>query len=290
MWSTVALTALAMVAFAANSVLCRLALAERDLDAASFTLLRIGSGAAVLIAIVLARRRAGWRGGSWRSAAMLSIYAFGFSIAYLELSAGTGALILFAAVQATMIGAGIVRGERPRPLAWTGVAWALAGTVLLVLPGLTAPAPVGALLMAAAGVGWGVYSLRGRAVVDPIAATAGNFARAAVLAVPIAAALWLRSGGAGPASPRGIAAGLVSGAITSGLGYVIWYAALRHLRATQAAIVQLTVPPIAALGGIAFLGESLSARLAVASASILGGVALVFRDRGRRPAGRDGDA
>ena len=273
---TLALTALAMLAFAANSVLCRMALADGDCDAATFTVVRVASGAVMLILVnLLGRRGSGWKTGHWDSATCLALYAGGFSFAYLELNAGTGALILFALVQATMIIAAVVGGERPRWIAWLGILVAVAGTIYLFLPGLSAPSPIGAGLMAMAGLGWGFYSLRGRGVMDPIGATSGNFQRATLLVLPLVFLWWPES----LPSVRGGMAALASGMVTSGLGYVVWYIVLPRLAATRAAVVQLTVPVIAALGGVLILNESVTLRLALASGAILGGVGLVFVGR-----------
>jgi len=276
---TSALTLAALVAFASNSILCRLALQAGAIDPASFTSLRLVSGAIVLG--VLARGpRAGAAAADWRSAAALAVYAVAFSWAYVSLSAGTGALLLFGAVQATMIAAAIAEGERAPWLEWCGLAIAVGGVVYLVSPGLAAPAPVGSGLMIAAGIGWGVYSLRGRRAGSPLPATAGNFLRAAPLAL-------LVSVGAGAlAQPivltgRGAVLALASGVLASGVGYVIWYAALRGLTALRAATVQLSVPILTAAGGILLLGETLSLRFAVATLLILGGVALSLSTRRR---------
>lgn len=270
------LTALALVGFAGNSLLCRLALAGREIDAASFTAIRIASGAIVLAALALPRGGGAHRAGSWGSAAALFVYAAPFSYAYLELGAGIGALILFGAVQTTMLAVAIARGERPRPRVWLGLAIALGGLIGLAAPGATAPDPLAAALMAAAGIAWGAYSLRGRgAAGDPLVATAGNFVRAAPLGlvlVAIAAMIDPLS-----ASGHGVALAIASGALASGVGYSLWYAALRGLAATEAAVVQLLTPVLAAAGGVVLLGESVSARLALAAAAILGGVALALR-------------
>ena len=274
--AVLAVTALVMAAFAANSVLARLALRETAVDAATFTGLRLLSGAAVLAVVV--RARGGRLGGGWASAAALFVYAAAFSAAYVSLAAGTGALLLFGAVQLTMIGWGRVRGERLGALQAVGVGVALAGLAVLVAPGVRAPAPVPALLMAGAGVAWGVYSLRGRGETDPAGATAGNFARAVVLAAALAGAT-VASGHALVPDPAGVGWAVLSGAVTSGLGYVAWYAVLPALRAASAATVQLSVPVLAAAGGVAFLGEPVTARLAVAAAATLGGIALVVRSR-----------
>ncbi len=275
---TVTLTLLALAAFAGNSLLCRAALRDTGIDAASFTVVRIAAGAAALWLIVRLRRCAPGGHGSWGSAAALFAYAAAFSFAYLSLTAATGALLLFGAVQVTMIGIGFIRGERLRPGQWFGLALAATGLVGLLLPGLSAPPLGGALLMIAAGVAWGMYSLRGRAGGDPTAVTAGNFLRACVPAAALAAALlpWARI------DAMGIALALLSGAVTSGIGYAIWYAALPGLSPTRAASVQLSVPVLTALAGVLLLAEPLSLRLLVASAAVLGGIALVIAVR--RPA------
>ncbi len=270
---TVALTFAAMLAFASNSLLCRFALAGGHADAASFTTLRVVSGALALVLLARARGRAAPpRGAAWGSALALFAYAILFSLAYLRIPAGAGALLLFAAVQLAMIGAGLRGGERPRVLEWVGLAVSLAGLVLLTRPGLTRPDPLGAALMLAAGGAWGAYSLRGRGEADAVAANAASFARAAPLALAFSAAFALVA--APLLTPLGAALALAFGAVTSGLGYAIWYSALRGLTATRAAIVQLSVPPLAAAGGVLVLGESFSLRLGLASALILGGIAL----------------
>lgn len=274
-------TALAMVAFAANSLLCRGALGGGGTDAVTFTLLRLLSGALVLG--LLARRRerapAPARTGGWWSALALFAYAIGFSLAYLRIPAGTGALLLFSAVQLTMVGFGLWRGERPRLREWCGLVVSLGGLGWLTAPGLAAPDPVGALLMLGAGVAWGVYSLRGRGVADPLAVNAANFTRSVPLAL-LAGALALLV-----ASPRVDAAGamlaIASGGVASGLGYAVWYRALAGLSATRAALVQLSVPPLAASGGVVLLGEALTTRLVVGGTAILGGIALAVASRRR---------
>jgi drug/metabolite transporter (DMT)-like permease len=278
---TVLLASLALVAFAGNSVLCRLALAAHLVDAASFTFARLGSGAAILAVLAWRRRpRPDARPArtSWISAAALFAYAAPFSFAYLRLSTGTGALVLFGVVQATMIGWGIARGERPRALVWLGLAVAAAGLVALAAPGVSAPDPLGAAGMAIAGASWAIYSLRGRvAGGDPLLATASNFARSLPLGAALLAAAAVASGL--HATPRGLALAVASGAITSGLGYSLWYAALPALTATRAAVLQLTVPLLAGLGGAVLLGERPSLRLVGAGVAILGGVALSLRGR-----------
>jgi drug/metabolite transporter (DMT)-like permease len=273
------LTALTLVAFAANSVLCRMALGAELIDPVSFTTLRLVAGAVVLLPLsrLSGEAPADLRAaGSWPSGLALFGYAIAFSLAYVSLDAGTGALILFGAVQATMIGAGLAAGERPRPAEWLGLMVAMAGLVYLVSPGLAAPDPLGALLMAIAGVAWGVYSLRGKRVAAPVFATMGNFVRT----VPLTLAASLVALSMARAESRGVGLALASGALTSGLGYVLWYRALRGLTATRAAIVQLLVPVIAALGGVALLAERLTLRLVLASILILGGVAAAVRARG----------
>jgi drug/metabolite transporter (DMT)-like permease len=279
-YPTVLCTVLAMIAFAANSLLCRLALGAGAIDAAGFTAVRIASGALLLVPLARASRRTGRRGpgGAWTSAALLFLYAAGFSFAYVTLPVGTGALILFAAVQTTMIAAGLRSGERPAPLEWAGLVLALGGLVWLTAPGITAPSPAGSALMAAAGIAWGVYSVRGRGTTDPLGDTAGSFLRA----VPMALAVSLVSARAFHAAPRGLLLAVISGAIASGLGYVLWYAALRGLTATRAATVQLAVPVLTAAGGVTILGERITGRLIVAAILILGGIALAVLEHGRR--------
>jgi drug/metabolite transporter (DMT)-like permease len=270
------LTALAMTAFAGNSLLCRLALKDTAIDAASFTTVRLLSGALMLWLVVRLRgggARAG--AGNWLSALALFTYAAGFSFAYITLPAATGALLLFGAVQATMIGHGLWRGERLRPAQSVGLVLALGGLVGLLLPGLSAPPLFGASMMLGAGIAWGVYSLRGRVPGDATRVTAGNFMRA----VPIAAALSGLMAGNMSLDRAGLLYAVASGALASGLGYAIWYTALPALKATKAATVQLSVPVLATIGGIAFLGEAVSLRLAAASIAILGGIALVILEK-----------
>ncbi len=270
------LTALAMTAFAGNSLLCRLALKDTAIDAASFTTVRLLSGALMLWLVVRLRgggARAG--AGNWLSALALFTYAAGFSFAYITLPAATGALLLFGAVQATMIGHGLWRGERLRPAQSVGLVLALGGLVGLLLPGLSAPPLFGASMMLGAGIAWGVYSLRGRVPGDATRVTAGNFMRA----VPIAAALSGLMAGNMSLDRAGLLYAVASGALASGLGYAIWYTALPALKATKAATVQLSVPVLATIGGIAFLGEAVSLRLVAASIAILGGIALVILEK-----------
>ncbi|MEO8039150.1 MAG: DMT family transporter [Betaproteobacteria bacterium] len=273
----VVLTLLAMTAFAGNSLLCRMALKATRIDAASFTVIRIVSGALVLWLIVRLRAMKAAAAGSWWSALALFLYAGAFSFAYVTLPAGTGALLLFGAVQTTMIGYGLWSGERLRRRQAAGFVIAFGGLVGLLLPGLSAPPVEGAVLMLVAGVAWGVYSLRGAGAGDPVCATAGNFLRA----VPFAGALSLAMLPRAVLDSAGIGYAIASGALASGLGYAVWYTTLRQIRTTTAATVQLSVPVIAAIGGIAFLGEQLTVRLLFASVAILGGIALIIVDRRR---------
>lgn len=281
-----ALTTLAMIAFACNSLLCRLALKHTRLDAASFTTIRLISGSVMLCLIARMRRGAHAGSGNWPSALALFVYAAGFSFAYVSLHASTGALLLFGAVQATMIGHGIWTGERLRRVQLVGLALALGGLVGLLSPGLSAPPLLGSLLMLSAGVAWGVYSLRGKGRGDPLKVTAGNFLRA----VPITAALSVLMHSGASLDGAGFGYAVLSGAVTSGVGYAIWYTALPGLKATNAATVQLSVPVLAALGGIAFLGEPMTLRLVLASVAILGGIALVILEKQAAVRARPPDA
>lgn len=267
------LTVLALLAFAANSILCRLALREGGIDPVGFTLLRLASGAAMLALLVRWRRRTRPVAGDWGSAFALFGYALAFSLAYVELTAGTGALLLFGAVQLTMVAFGLRQGERWTATQALGALLALGGLAWLVWPGLQAPPWAAATLMAGAGIAWGAYSWRGRAVVDPLRSTAGNFYRAAPLAVlPCLAFLpHLRP------DAIGAACAVLSGAVASGLGYAVWYSVLPALGAKTAANAQLAVPVIAALAGVAVLGEPIGWRLAIAAAAVLGGIALAAR-------------
>ena len=269
---TALLTALALIAFAGNSVLCRLALGARTIDAASFTLVRIAAGAASLGLLRIVTRPRGSPRHDPLAPLLLFAYAGAFSFAYRSLNAGTGALILFGAVQVTMLIAALRAAERPRPVELAGLAIALAGLVYLVAPGLHAPSPVGAALMATAGMAWGIYSVRGRRSRAPLADTAWNFAWALPVTALATAAdfreFHLTAPGAGWA--------VLSGAVTSGLGYVVWYAALGRLATVRAATVQLAVPVLAALGGVAFLSEHVTLRLLVAALLILGGIGVTL--------------
>lgn len=273
--SIAGLTVLALLAFAGNSLLCRAALRDTAIDPASFTLLRIVAGALVLALLVGLRAPAQLRAGSWTSAAALFAYAIAFSYAYIGLSAGTGALILFGAVQASMLGWALLRGERFGAVQTLGFVLAIAGLIGLLLPGLSAPPLGAALLMLLAGIAWGVYSLRGRGAGDPTAVTAGNFLRAVPMAGAALAVALLLAPVAVQIDVPGSLYAIASGALTSGLGYAIWYRALPQLRASTAATVQLSVPVITAVAGVVLLSEPLSMRLVLASVAVLGGVALV---------------
>lgn len=270
----VVLTAIALCCFAGNSLLCRLALAERRIDAATFTAVRLASGAVVLAFLASRKpRSAAATAPGWSSALFLFAYAAPFSFAYLRLGAAMGALILFASVQVTMIGWSVARGDRPSALAWGGIVLAVAGLVGLTAPGAAAPDPLGTLGMAVAGIAWAAYSLRGRSSrSDPLLATAASFARTLPLvAILVVLSLAARST---HVTPRGAVLASLSGVVASGIGYAIWYAALPRLGATRAAVLQLLVPVIASVGAVAWLGERVSARLVVASGAILGGAAI----------------
>jgi len=273
-------TLLALLAFAGNSVLCRLALKHTAIDAASFTTLRLLSGAAVLALLVALRRArqpaaAQPAAGHWLSASALFVYAAAFSFAYISLSAATGALLLFGAVQATMVLHGVRLGESLRGLPLLGMAIAATGLLGLLLPGATAPPWQGATLMLAAGVAWGVYTVRGKGQGDPLEVTAGNFLRTVPMAIALIALAWPWTRW----DTQGALLALTSGAITSGLGYAIWYAALPALRVTTAAVLQLSVPVITAVAGVALLAEPMNLRLLLASVAVLGGIGLVVLGR-----------
>ena len=267
------LTGGALACFAANSLLCRAALGPRLVDPATFTSVRLAAGAATLALLLAVLRRARPAGGTPGSALALFLYAAAFSLAYVRIGAGVGALLLFTAVQVTMVGWTALRGQRPRRLQLLGVAVALAGLAWLAAPGASAPDPVGAALMLAAGVAWGTYSLRGAAAGDPLAITGHNF----ILATPLALALGVALAGRASASAPGLALAAASGALASGGGYSLWYAVVPALGATRAAAVQLSVPVLAGIGATVFLGEHLTLRIAVAAAAILAGIGLTLR-------------
>jgi len=275
-------TSFALIAFALNSILCRLALRGDEADAAAFTAVRLAAGAVVLGAIVVYRSGKGVSstrekvGGSWMSALFLFTYAILFSLAYLNLTAGTGALILFGSVQFTMILASLIRGERPRTLEWLGLAVALAGLIYLFYPGLSSPPAASSALMVAAGASWGLYTLRGKRSADPIGETAGNFLKS----LPFGAAALLVFLPSLHLSAYGVLLAVISGAVTSGIRYAVWYTALRDLTTTRAAAVQLAVPIITTIIGIVFLSEIADLRLVISGILILGGIALtVFGKR-----------
>lgn len=274
---TASLTSLTMLAFAGNSLLCRIALRDTAIDAASFTSIRLISGALVLAALMYARPGRVAAAGSWRAATLLFGYAAFFSFAYRQLSAATGALLLFGAVQTTMLGYGLLRGEQLGRAQLAGLMIAVAGLIYMLLPGLSSPPLLGSIFMVGAGMAWGGYSLLGRGVLDPSAATAGNFLRA----VPLTVALSLCMIGQTSIDPPGAFYAALSGGIASGLGYVLWYAVLPSLRPVSAAIIQLSVPAIAAVGGVVLLSEQITLRLLLTSVAILGGIALVVLSRRR---------
>jgi len=274
-------TAFALVAFAFNSILCRMALRGGEADAAGFTAVRLVSGAVTLVVISYSFSKgkdSNMKRGNWISAFFLFAYAICFSFAYVGLTAAAGALILFGSVQFTMIAVALFRGDRPNGLEWLGLLIALGGLLYLVLPGLSAPPLFASVLMAAAGVAWGFYTLRGKGSADPLSDTSGNFVRAvpmiALAAIPFLSQLNL--------SGRGVVLAVLSGAVASGIGYTVWYAAIKHHTATRAAVLQLAVPVIAAFGGVLLLAEQFSSRLLIASALILGGIAFTIFGRKRQ--------
>jgi len=266
-------TILALIAFAANSVLCRVALRNGAIDPASFSTIRFASGALTLLVVTSFTGKRTLPAGSWTSAGILFLYAIPFSFAYTRVSAAAGALILFGVVQLTMITAGLWKGERPRPLQWFGMGLSIVGLVYLLLPGFGTPSLPGAALMSLAGFGWGAYSLRGRGAASPLAQTTSNFVRS----VPLIFSVSLLTISKFHIEGIGALFAAVSGIVASGAGYVIWYSALNGLTATRAAVVQLAVPILAAAGGVVLLGERLSPRLVIASAIILSGIGIAIR-------------
>jgi len=269
-----------MIAFASNSIICRLALSDGTIDAGSFSIIRLLSGAAMLWVLLVIRKGKTKTdySGSWISASMLFLYAFAFSFAYIELNAGTGTLILFGAVQVTMLITGIVTGERPHPLQWLGLMIALGGMIYLVSPGLATPPVKSSGLMAIAGIAWGIYSLRGRRNSNPVAVTTDNFIRT----IPFVLVTVLFVLPQLHITTTGAVLGVISGAVTSGIGYIIWYTALRGLTATRAAIIQLSVPVLAALGGVLLLSEVITPRLVVSAILTLGGITLAIIGREKK--------
>ncbi len=264
----VLLTAATLICFASNSLLTRGALAADRLDWSAFTLVRLVTGALTLELLVRLRRAPASSGGSWTGGAALAGYAVAFTLAYTRIGAAVGALLLFGAVQATMIGVGLVRGERPARIDWAGVALAIVGLLALTVPGVTAPNPVGALLMIAAGVCWGIYSLAGRGSRNPLVDTSRNFWRATALAVVLVGSIAMN----GTYTSAGLLLASASGSIASGLGYTLWYSVLPALAAWRAAIVQLIVPVLTALLAAGLLGEAITSRLLIATALIACGV------------------
>ena len=273
MFRTLLLTTAAMVAFAANSVLNRLALVETSIDPMTFTFVRIASGALMLCAILIVRNKAEKLsiGGSFDGAGTLLLYALFFSVAYINLGAGLGALVLFASVQLTMMGAALLEGEAPGPMEAIGIVLAFCSFVYLIYPDLSTPDALSVMSMIIAGVCWGFYSLIGRDSDEPIADTAGNFVRATPMAA-ILLVFGLLTDKLGTVDTNGLIYAILSGALASGVGYAIWYAALPALARTTAGVVQLTVPAIAAFGGILFLGEALTLHFMIATALIFAGV------------------
>lgn len=273
------LTVLALTAFAGNSVLCRLALADGSIDAASFTAIRLVSGAVALL-VILYGRTTGRRPpsfGSWMSSAMLFLYAVCFSFAYISLDTGVGALILFGLVQLTMVAGALLAGDRPAVAEWAGWLLAVSGFVYLVSPGLTAPSPIGFLLMAVAGIGWGIYSLRGRHEPHALAGTTYNFVRSVPMVI-IVSLVFIKHV---HLTSSGVVLAVLSGAMTSGVGYAVWYVALRSISSMQAAMVQLSVPVLAAAGGVLFMAETVSIRLILSGLLILGGIFIAIFGKAR---------
>lgn len=268
-------TTLAMIAFAANSLLCRMALKETAIDAASFTSMRLLAGSAMLWLLMRWQHQIPLRHGSWRGAFALFVYATAFSFAYRTINTGAGALMLFGAVQATMLITGFLAGERMNAVQGMGSAAAMIGLAILVSPGVEAPSVLDSVLMLASGVAWGLYSLLGRGLSNPAAATAGNFLRT----VPLSIALLLLVSPWLYLDTPGVLYAIISGALTSGLGYVMWYRVLQHMRAMTASTIQLSAPILAALGGITLLGEAFTRDLFIASVLILGGIGLVLHGK-----------
>lgn len=273
---TVLLVVSAMLAFAANSVLCRLALLHTNTDPISFTLIRLISGAIMLWLILTIKAGFNRPSGSWSGAFTLFVYTVGFSYAYLHLDTGTGALLLFGAVQLTMLGYGYIKGERMQGIALLGFLVAIAGIIALLLPGASSPPPQSAAIMLIAGIAWAGYTLIGKCASDPLRVTSGNFLRA----LPLMLAVSLPFIQELSIDIYGLLYAIASGALASGVGYTIWYAAMRSLRSFCAATVQLSVPVLASLAGVLILHEPLSLRLALTSLAVLGGITLVLNEHG----------
>ncbi len=272
-------TVFALTAFASNSVLCRLALGGQAIDASSFTVVRLLSGCVMLLAVLkfFGNKKILPLRGSWKASAMLFLYAVTFSFAYITLDTGTGALILFGSVQMTIIIISVISGDKLQFLEWAGLLTAFSGFVYLVLPGVSTPSFSGFILMSAAGIGWGIYTLIGRGSENPLSDTAWNFTRALPFFIVIALIVFFTKDIR--LSQKGVILAIISGAITSGIGYAVWYAALGGLSAIQAGVVQLLVPVIAALGGVVFVSEEISMRLVVSALLILGGITLAVLGR-----------
>jgi len=270
---TFLLTALALLAFAANSVLCKLALGTTAIDAASFTMIRLLSGAFALILILKVQRKpiSTSKRKNWLSGVMLFLYAITFSYAYNSLDTGTGALILFGAVQITIIAHSIILGNKLHMLEWFGALISFTGFIYLMQPGVSSPSLVGFLLMSTAGIAWGIYTVRGQRSKSPLPDTTFNFLKT----IPFIVILWIISSKNTHFTIEGVLLAIVSGGITSGIGYTIWYMAIRGLSSIQTAVVQLLVPVIAAFGGVLFISEIITLRLTISSLLILGGVLTV---------------
>ncbi|MEO9458053.1 MAG: DMT family transporter [Lentilitoribacter sp.] len=267
------LTTITMIAFGANSIFGRVALEGDAIDPSSYSFIRLLSGAimlAILVGVSSGVSKKNLSHGNIISALCLFAYAAAFSFSYVNIETGVGALILFACVQAVMIGWALYKGDRPSLFEWLGITVAFGAFIWLVSPGLEAPDPIAATLMAISGIAWGAYSLRGKSSSDPLKATAGNF----LLSVPMGLVLLFITISSSQVTVFGVILAIASGAITSGMGYALWYKVLPQLTATRASIVQLTVPVVAGIGGLIFLSEPLTFRFVLASALILGGVAI----------------
>lgn len=282
-FKTALYTFLALLAFAGNSVLCRLALGNDQIDAASFTAVRLLAGVIVLFCLLAVTGRskpitsAPLQRGSWWSGFMLFTYAVTFSFAYVTLETGIGALILFGAVQITMLAVGIASGDRLHKLEWAGMLVAFAGFIYLVLPTLSTPSWLGFVLMTASGIAWAFYTLAGRGSQHPLQDTGFNFLRT----IPLVILLLAASAYNADLTLNGLVLAVLSGGVASGVGYTLWYSALKGMSTTQAAVVQLLVPVIAALGGVVFVDEPFSLRLMVSSALVLGGILTVVLSKHR---------
>ena len=265
-------TGFALIAFAFNSILCRMALGSGEADAASFTAVRLASGAMMLAIIAASTRKTkkAVKSGHWAAAFFLFLYAIAFSFAYLGLRAGTGALILFGSVQMTIVGVALFKGDRPGALEWTGLAAAFGGLVYLVFPGLSSPPLAASLLMASAGIAWGFYTISGKGSKDPLADTAGNFLRSLPMIAVVLAVMWPQM----QITRWGFVLAVLSGALASGLGYTVWYAVLKYHTPTRTAVLQLSVPVLVAIFGLTLLAEAATLRLYIAGTLILGGIAM----------------